>query len=223
MSQITCVLLFIRSKFSKTLKTILFFILVFLLSSFEPIKPKPAFISIAFFKSTSPDFIQHEKSFWVPIQKELIKAGRKDAWYMYKVLSAEGKELPYDYIRFNVFHDKAQTLNPYADIQQFINRAYPGQDMNDVLKKTNTTRTMVWEQLYEINGKSVSWLLDPSDLLFMNLNTTHQTKNKKMVLIAIEPLKKENLYEHLELSKYKKRLMRDGLTCELVVSAIGNR
>lgn len=155
----------------------------------------PKYISIAFIKSKSPDFIAFEKEFWVPVHQQLVKDGRKAAWYMYRVKYPAGTNAGYDYVRFNVFTDWKQVESPYGGLNEIVKKVHPKSDA-DYSKKSNETREVVWEQLFQVIDEAAIKIKEPSKYLNVNqMKTVPGADNEyvKLELTYFKPFHAERV------------------------------
>jgi len=136
-------------------------------ASFSQSTKAPKYVSIAFIRSKSPDFMTMEKEFWVPVHQQLVKEGRKAAWYMYRVKYPTGTGISYDYIRFNVFTDWKQAEAPYAGLDEIIKKVHPNGGA-DISKKSGQTREVVWEQLFQVIDEAAIKIKQPSKYIVVN-------------------------------------------------------
>lgn len=112
------------------------------------------YISVAYIKSTSDDFVNNEKKYWVPVHQELIREGKKQAWVLYKVKYPEGVHADYDYVRLNLLPDWRHVENPYKDLNGVIKKVHPKLNIEKFYKKTNASRELIWTQLYRLIGEA---------------------------------------------------------------------
>ena len=136
----------------------LFLVIFFLcpaISSFCQNTAAPKYVSLAFIKSKSTDFITIEKEQWVPVHRQLIRDGKKIAWYMYRVKYPAGTKKDYDYIRFDVFEDWKQAEAPYATLPEMLKKVHPNLNVDGFNKKVSESREIVWEQLHQVIDEAV--------------------------------------------------------------------
>ena len=126
------------------------------------------YISVAFIKSKSSDFTSIEKEFWVPVHKQLVKEGRKVAWYLYKVKFPTGKDMKYDYVRFNVFTEWKQVEAPYGGLSEIIKKAHPTLDPKDYMARSDQSRELVSEQLFQLIDQAADKIKNPAQFIIVN-------------------------------------------------------
>lgn len=146
----------------------LIFVLLLLLVCSHVQSQTARFVDIAYIKSTSPDFIQSEKETWLNIHKQLIREGRKAAWYMYRVKYPAGSEKEYDYVRFNVFTDWKQVEAPYAGLNEIIKKVYPNGDPQEIIRKNQQSRELVWTQVFQVIDEAANKVKQPSKFIVLN-------------------------------------------------------
>ena len=123
---------------------------------------------MAFLKSNSDEFLKMEKEVWKPVHTQIIKEGKKIAWYMYRVKYPAGEKPAYDYVRFNVYSDWNQVLAPYEGVNDIIKKVHPGMNVPDFLKETAQSRKLAWEQLFEVIDEAVTKVNQPSQFIVVN-------------------------------------------------------
>jgi hypothetical protein len=135
--------------------------------SFSQSTKAPKYVSIAYIRSKSADFLKIEKEQWVPVHQELIRQGRKIGWYLYRVKYPAGTQKEYDYVRFNVFADWAQAEDPYRDLAGVVAKVHPGTAYESLVAKHNTSGEIVWEQLHQVIDEAVTTKV-PSQYIIVN-------------------------------------------------------
>ena len=156
---------------------------------------KPAYVSIAFIRSKTPDYLTLEKEFWIPVYQQLIKEGRKTAWYMYQVKYPVGTRADYDYIRFTVFTDWKQTEAPYADMEKVIKKVYR-EGESGISRKSEQAREIVWEQLFQVIDEAVVKIKEPSKYIVANQVKTvagSESEYVKMEITYFKPFHAERV------------------------------
>lgn len=156
---------------------------------------KPAYVLLAFIRSKSPDFIVQEKEFWSPVHQQLIKQGKKSAWYMYRVKYPQGTSASYDYVRFNVFTDWKQAEAPYAGVDEIIQKVHAGRN-TEISKKADQVREVVWEQLFQVIDEAVINIKAPSKYIVANMVKTAggpESEYVKMEITYFKPFHAERV------------------------------
>jgi hypothetical protein len=115
----------------------------------------PKFVSILYVKSKSAEFLATEKELWAPVHKQFISEGKKIAWYLYRVKYPRGTKAEYDYVRFNIFSDWKQAEAPYAGLENVVKKVHPNLTAEELSKKTDQEREIVWEQLHQVIDEAV--------------------------------------------------------------------
>jgi hypothetical protein len=148
----------------------------------------PKYVSIAFIKSKSADFINIEKEQWVPVHRQLIRDGKKIAWYMYRVKYPTGTKKDYDYVRFNVFADWKQAEGPYAGLPETLKKIHPDFNADEFNKKVSASREIVWEQLHQVIDEAVI-TKTPSQYIIVNEVKTVPGQESEYVKMEISYFK----------------------------------
>ncbi|HYG17348.1 MAG TPA: hypothetical protein VD816_00400 [Ohtaekwangia sp.] len=112
-------------------------------------------------------FLQTEKEQWLPIHQELIRQGRKTAWYLYRVRYPEGIDKKYDYVRFDVFTDWKQVEAPYRDLAAVVAKVHPRLKSDELIAHRAASGTIVWEQLHQVIDEAVTTKV-PSQYIIVN-------------------------------------------------------
>lgn len=182
MKQLTCLFL-----------VIFFFCLT--ISSFCQNTAAPKYVSIAFIRSKSADFLTLEKEQWVPVHHQLIRDGKKIAWYMYRVKYPAGTKKDYDYVRFNVFAEWKQAEAPYAELPETLKKVHPRLNADEFNKKVNDSREIVWEQLHQVIDEAVI-AKAPSQYIIVNEVKTvagQESEYVKMEITYFKPFHAERV------------------------------
>jgi len=151
----------------RLLSILLIFNEISVLPAYGQSTPVSKYISMAFIKSKSPDFTQSEE-IWSSVHSQLIKEGKKVGWYLYRVKYPVGSSVAYDYVRFNVFTDWKQVEAPYAGVNDVIKKVYPAVNVMEFNKKTDQTREVVWEQLFQVIDEATNKIKEPSKFIVVN-------------------------------------------------------
>jgi len=128
--------------------------------------PAPKYISMAFIKSKSPDFIEGEKEIAV-MHSQLIKEGKEIAWYIYRVKYPGGSNAPYDYIRFNVFTDWKQVEAPNTAVSDALKKGRPASSQEELNKRAAQSE-VIWEQLFQVIDEAANKVKTPSKFIVVN-------------------------------------------------------
>lgn len=128
----------------------------------------PGFLSIAYIKSRSDDFLQNEKQFWLPVHQQMVKEGKKQAWLLYRVKYPEGTSAPYNYVRFNLLKDWRQAENYSTGLDRLVSAVHQGKNLRKALAKTEASRDIVWTQLFELLGQANNDITKPAKFIVVN-------------------------------------------------------
>lgn len=128
----------------------------------------PRYISIAFIKSKTDEFLTLEKDRWAAIHNQSIKDGKKSAWYLYDVKYPGGEKAHYDYVQFIVFENWKQVEMSGNDVDETIKKIHPKLNVAEFKVKTNQSHEIVWEQLYEVMDEAVTKPDRPSEYVVVN-------------------------------------------------------
>jgi len=152
-------------------------------SSYSQTSTAPKYVSMAFIKSKSPDFIRTEKEFWLPIHRQLIKDGGEAAWYLYRVKYPAGTNAGYDYIAFTVFTQWPQAEAPDATAETAMKKVHP--NVNDqAIKKSTDLHEVVWKQLFQVIGEAADKIKTPSR--FLNVNQMKTVPGSESEYVNLE-------------------------------------
>lgn len=89
-------------------------------------------------------YIDLEQNIWKPIHQERINQGIIVGWMLYQVMYS-GSGDSYNYATVNVYADPAKLETSYEGID--FEKIHSGKDINEVIKATLDSRTIVKEQL----------------------------------------------------------------------------
>lgn len=154
------------------MKKIIFLLPVcFLFVSFTTYSQNPdssKYIDVSYIKSRSADYVNFEKEVWKPIHQQLIKEGKKSAWYLYKVKYPQGTTANYDYVVVNVFPEWNQLAPSAADLPEILKKINSKLKPDSLLKKTDALRNVTWRQLFRLIGQAVAKEPNPSKFVIAN-------------------------------------------------------
>lgn len=151
-------------------KIIAFFpvcLFIITINSFSQNPDSSKYIDISYIKSKSADYANFEKEVWKPIQQQLIKDGKKSAWYLYKVKYPQGTMTNYDYVEINVFPEWSQ-LTSETDLPEILKKTNSKLKADSLLKKTQAMCAIEWKQLFRLIGQAVAKEPTPSKFLIPN-------------------------------------------------------
>ena len=93
-------------------------------------------------------YVDNELSVWKPIHQELINAGSRVGWSLWRGLYPFGVNFPYDYVTVDYFADFSKL--GAADVGAAFDQAHPGEDMSELFGETGDSRTHVRAELWEV-------------------------------------------------------------------------
>lgn len=143
-------------------------ILLITINSFAQNPDSSKFIDISYIKSKTSAYATFEKQVWKPINRQLIKSGKKSAWYLYKVKYPQGESTDYDYVVINVFSDWDHLAFSADSLPAILKKTSPGVTVSSLLKRTDAARNVAWRQLFRLIGQAVAKEASPSKFLIVN-------------------------------------------------------
>jgi len=126
------------------------------------------YIEAIYMKSTSPDFEKLQREVWKPINKQLIADGKRSGWYFYKVKYPQGIKAEYEYVVVSACKDWSLLTPSANDIVTAIKKTNLDQTLESIIKTTAERRTLVWTQLFRMQGLAVGHETKPSKFLIAN-------------------------------------------------------
>jgi hypothetical protein len=154
------------------MKKIISIFLVYLLfigiNGFSQNPDSSKYIDVSYIKSKSGNYANFEKEMWKPINQQLIKDGKKSAWYLYKVKYPQGAMADYDYVVINVFPEWNQLTLSATDLPDVLKKVNPKLKVDSLLKKTEAARSVAWRQLFRLIGQAVAKEHAPSKFVIVN-------------------------------------------------------
>ncbi len=126
------------------------------------------YIDVSYIKSKSADYVNFEKEVWKPINQQLIKEGKKSAWYLYKLKYPQGSLADYDYVVVNVYPEWNQLTFSSTDLPDVLKKVNTKLKVDSILMKTSAMRTVAWRQLFRLIGQAVAKETKPSKFVIAN-------------------------------------------------------
>ena len=93
-------------------------------------------------------YLEAEKNIWKPVHEQFVKAGQSAGWSLWTELFPSGYGLDYQYATVDYFSDFSQI--GMADFNAAFKAAHPTGDMDELMKQTNDSRTLVRSELWEV-------------------------------------------------------------------------
>lgn len=151
-------------------RVVLFFISFFLISinNFSQNPDSSKFIDVSYIKSKSADYAKFEIDIWKPVNHEMIKAGKKSGWYLYKLKYPQGATADYDYVTVNVFPQWDQLVLSADDFAETLKKMNSKLSVDSLLRKTDAMGNVVWRQLFRLMGQAVAKEMAPSKFVIAN-------------------------------------------------------
>jgi len=113
--------------------------------------PPTKYVSLDFMKTLpgkEEDYEKMEKDTWIPIHKERVSLGIIKDWGLYQKILPSGAKEEYNYVTGQFFDDVSALANPkYVEA---FNKAWPGQDVGKFIQNTESTRTLVKNELWQV-------------------------------------------------------------------------
>jgi hypothetical protein len=121
------------------------------MTDLNPEAPTTKYVSLDFMK-TMPgkdgDYEKMEKETWTPVHKERVNMGVIKDWGVYQKILPSGAKEEYNYVTGQFFDDLSAVADPKY-IEAF-NKAWPGQDAAKFIQNTESTRTLVKNELWVV-------------------------------------------------------------------------
>ena len=153
------------------MKIAFFFVALVLCASGKVIAQNPdssRYIEVIYMKSTSPDFEKLQREIWKPINKRLIADGKRSGWYFYKIKYPQGAKAEYEYAVVSACREWSLLTPSASDIVTAIKKANLDLTLESIIKSTSEKRTLVWTQLFRMQGMAVGHEAKPSKYLIAN-------------------------------------------------------
>lgn len=132
-------------------------------------------------KSTSADYQEIETEIWQPMHQELVNQGKKTSWALYWVLYGDRSDC--DYITVNVYRGQQQ-LNDNTSFADLFAAVHPGQDWDEAVSKTFSSREMVGTELWTlVDG------VPPKDYQYIQVNQMNAEDGSDFIRNEVETWK----------------------------------
>lgn len=115
----------------------------------NPEAPPTKYVSLDFMKTMpgkEEDYEKMEKETWIPIHKERASMGVIKDWGLYQKILPSGAKEEYNYVTGQFFDDVSAVANP--KYMEAFKKAWPGQDVGKFIQNTESTRTLVKNELW---------------------------------------------------------------------------
>jgi hypothetical protein len=109
------------------------------------------YVSLDFMKTLpgkDPDYEKMEKESWMPIHKERVNMGVIKDWELYQKIMPYNTKDEFNYVTGQFFNDLSAVED--AKYMESFNKAWPGQDVSKFMQNTESTRTLVKNELWEV-------------------------------------------------------------------------
>ena len=113
--------------------------------------PPSKYVSLDFMKTMpgkEEDYEKMEKETWMPIHKERVGLGVIKDWGLYGKIMPSGAKEEYNYVTGQFFDDVSAVVDP--KYMEAFKKAWPGQDAGKFLQNTESTRTLVKNELWMV-------------------------------------------------------------------------
>jgi hypothetical protein len=94
------------------------------------------------------EYLEVEQNLWKPVHQELVKTGKKESWWLFRVRYPRGTDHEYNFITVNAFQD-LQDLET-AGYQEILSKVHAGKNTQDILDRTLNARKQVNVELWEL-------------------------------------------------------------------------
>lgn len=115
----------------------------------NPAAPPSKYVSLDFMKTMpgkEEDYEKMEKDTWMPIHKERVSLGAIKDWGLYAKIMPSGAKEEYNYVTGQFLDDVSGLVNP--KYMEAFNKAWPGKDAGKFIQDTESTRTLVKNELW---------------------------------------------------------------------------
>jgi hypothetical protein len=120
------------------------------LAEIDATAPPTKYYTVDYMKTApnkAEDYVKLEKELWMPIHKERIKMGVLTDWLLLQKDMPYSASDAYDYETVNFFNNISFLQD--AKYTEAIKKAFPNTDVAKSLDSTNTSRTIVSEELWK--------------------------------------------------------------------------
>lgn len=92
-------------------------------------------------------YINVENSIWKPVHEELVKAGLKAGWSVWRVVYPGGSDTDYQFIVVDDLSEFSQIT--MVDYESAFGKVHSGKNLNVLMEQTNKSRILVSSELWE--------------------------------------------------------------------------
>jgi hypothetical protein len=117
----------------------------------DPAAPPTKYASLDFMKTLpgkAPEYEKMEKETWMPLHKERVSQGAIKDWQLFEKIMPYGAKEESDYVTVQFFDNLATLENPRY--MEAFNKVWAGQDVTKFMQNTESTRTLVKNELWEV-------------------------------------------------------------------------
>ena len=117
----------------------------------DPTAPPTKYVSLDFMKTLpgkAAEYEKMEKETWMPLHKERVNQGAIKDWQLFEKIMPYGAKEESDYVTVQFFNDLSTVENP--KYMESFNKVWPGQDVNKFIQNTESTRTLVKNELWMV-------------------------------------------------------------------------
>jgi len=115
----------------------------------DPAAPPTKYVSLDFMKTLpgkAAEYEKMEKETWMPLHKERVNEGAIKDWQLFEKIMPYGAKEESDYVTVQFFNDLSTVENP--KYMESFNKVWAGQDANKFIQNTESTRTLVKNELW---------------------------------------------------------------------------
>jgi|GEM_PF-644451 len=117
----------------------------------DPAAPPTKYASLDFMKTLpgkAAEYEKMEKETWMPLHKERVNEGAIKDWQLFEKIMPYGAKEESDYVTVQFFNDLSTVENP--KYMESFNKVWAGQDANKFIQNTESTRTLVKNELWMV-------------------------------------------------------------------------
>jgi len=115
----------------------------------DPAAPPTKYASLDFMKTLpgkAAEYEKMEKETWMPLHKERVSQGAIKDWQLFEKIMPYGAKEESDYVTVQFFDDLSTLENP--KYMEAFNKVWAGQDAGKFIQNTESTRTLVKNELW---------------------------------------------------------------------------
>jgi hypothetical protein len=116
--------------------------------------PRPTTVYVVNYMKAKEGAAKNEHEVWLPLQREVVKAGNLAMWSVWEVLWA-GKNSEYDYLTVDAYKNWAAVeKSPYTP--ELFAKAHPGKNPEELLKQTGEARDLVRSDVLAVMAQTIA-------------------------------------------------------------------